>query len=91
MKKRVKLNIRGKVQGVWFRASTKEVADRLGIKGWVKNELDGSVTTVAEGDEEKLKEFIKWCWQGPQYAKVVEVREEWTEYKGEFQVFKIVY
>ena len=91
MNRRVKINIKGKVQGVWYRASAKEEADKLGITGWVKNEIDGSVTVVAEGDEEKLNEFIKWCWIGPVYAKVENIKEEWSEFKGEFKVFKITY
>jgi len=91
LKKRVKLNIRGKVQGVWYRASTKQVADNLGITGWVKNELDGSVTVVAEGDEGKLKELIKWCHKGPEYAVVNEIIEQWSDATNEFKVFKIVY
>ena len=91
MKKRVKLNIKGKVQGVWYRASAKEVADKLNITGWVKNEIDGSVTIVAEGEEEQLREFIKWCHKGPANARVESVTEEWSDWQDEFKVFKIIY
>ena len=54
------IRIYGQVQGVFFRSYAKEVADRLGLVGWVKNNPDGSVETVAEGSKEKLEEFVKW-------------------------------
>jgi len=69
-----KIWIKGKVQGVWFRASAKKEADRLGVKGFVENELDGSVYAEAEGAH--VKKFIDWCGQGPQFASVEEVRIE---------------
>lgn len=65
-----KIRVEGKVQGVFFRASTQDKAEALGILGWVKNEPDGSVSIEAEGPEEALKEFVSWCRQGPTYAKV---------------------
>lgn len=70
MKKRVTLRISGLVQGVFFRASTKERADSLNIHGLVRNEPDGSVYAEAEGEEENLRLFIEWCHQGPSRAKV---------------------
>lgn len=65
------LYISGKVQGVFFRASAKEVADQLGIRGIVRNEPDGSVCVEAEGDEMALARFIAWCKKGPPRAHVV--------------------
>lgn len=59
--KHFKLNVSGTVQGVFFRASTKDAADRLGIKGFVRNEPDGSVYIEAEGEEEKLNQFMECC------------------------------
>ncbi len=72
----LRIRVKGKVQGVFFRASTKEKADELDIKGWVRNEPDGSVLIEAEGEEGKLKEFLDWCWEGPSAARVEEVQEE---------------
>jgi len=65
--------IRGKVQGVFFRATTAEKARSLGLSGWVRNLPDGSVEVVVKGDEEKLKELIEFCHKGPPLARVTEV------------------
>ena len=65
--------ISGKVQGVFFRASTQEQANRLNIRGWVRNEADGSVRIEAEGEPEALQQLITWCQQGPRYAQVTSV------------------
>lgn len=71
--KHLNINIRGKVQGVFFRASTQEKADELGLTGFVRNESDGSVYVEAEGSEESLKLFAEWCHHGPRFARVEEV------------------
>lgn len=55
------LFIEGKVQGVFFRASAKEQADKLGLNGWVRNLSDGSVEIQVEGEKETLKRFLEWC------------------------------
>jgi acylphosphatase len=70
MKKSIIIKISGKVQGVFFRASTKEKADALGIKGTVRNEHDGSVLVEAEGEENIIDDFIAWCQHGPRMARV---------------------
>lgn len=70
MRKHFSIRISGLVQGVWFRASTKEKADTLGITGLVRNEPDGSVYVEAEGEEEALRRFIEWCRRGPAHARV---------------------
>jgi acylphosphatase len=62
--------IKGKVQGVFFRATAQEKAEELGITGWVRNTRDGCVEAVANGNEEALKKFIEWCHIGPSRAKV---------------------
>lgn len=67
------IRVTGTVQGVFFRKHTKETADLLGIKGWVRNERDGSVSIHAEGEEGKLADFISWCNRGPERAKVDKV------------------
>lgn len=64
------IRVVGKVQGVFYRASTKTVADELGVKGWVKNEMDGSVLIEAEGTKDKLIDLMAWCKKGPLHAKV---------------------
>ena len=56
----VHLLIKGKVQGVFFRATAKEVADKLGVKGWIKNTWDDDVEAMATGSEEAIQKFIEW-------------------------------
>lgn len=65
--------ITGKVQGVWFRASTKKQADQLGITGWAKNLPDGRVEVLAFGDRERIKLFYDWLKQGPPLAQVIDI------------------
>ncbi len=67
----VTIRVSGRVQGVFFRASTKAEADRLGINGIVRNEREGSVYIEAEGGEEALGKFIAWCRRGPTHAYVL--------------------
>jgi acylphosphatase len=73
MSRHLNIRISGKVQGVFFRASSKEIADSLGLFGFVQNEKDQSVYIEAEGDQEKLDQFVKWCRQGPPRAVVSNV------------------
>lgn len=70
MKKHFTIKISGLVQGVYFRASTREKADALNITGFVRNEPDGGVYVEAEGDEDDLEAFIQWCRRGPAHAVV---------------------
>ena len=88
---RVRLIIRGRVQGVWFRGSTRREAFSLGLAGWVRNLPDGSVEAVVEGPEDRVRRLVSWCKTGPPAAKVSwveEIREPW---KGEFSDFDIVF
>ncbi len=71
--KHFNLKVVGRVQGVFFRAFTKEEAENLGLTGYVTNYDDGSVYIEAEGEENKLKKLIKWCHKGPIFAKVEKV------------------
>jgi len=90
-KRRVRVIIRGRVQGVWFRDSTRREAQALGVTGWVRNRADGTVEAVMEGPEESVEALVRWCWKGPPHARVesVEVTEQtWT---GEFYCFEVVY
>lgn len=91
MKRRVHLLISGRVQGVFYRAHTRDEARRLGLTGWVRNLSDGRVEAVAEGEEEKLKRLIDWCHKGPPGAVVRGVEARWEGYRGEFADFKIRY
>jgi acylphosphatase len=84
---RVKLQIKGRVQGVGFRSSTSRIANRLNLKGWVRNLRDGSVEAVVEGDEEAINKLIRWCKTGPMLAQVQEVKVEKTDATGEFPYF----
>lgn len=70
MIKHFNIRVSGKVQGVFFRASTKDEAERLNITGFVQNEADGSVYIEAEGSENNMLAFIAWCKQGPTVAHV---------------------
>lgn len=65
--------VRGRVQGVFYRAETQQSARRLGLTGWVRNVSDGSVELVACGERTKLDELERWLWQGPPRANVDEV------------------
>lgn len=82
------ITVQGKVQGVFFRASTKQMADILGIKGFVRNEPSGDVYIEAEGDEEMLIRFIQWCHHGPEKATVqmVSVCEGTCTGAGSFEI-----
>ena len=72
-KRRVRLYIRGRVQGVFYRDSTQRKAQRMGLRGWVRNRSDGSVEAVAQGPPERVAALIDWCHEGPPLARVVEV------------------
>jgi acylphosphatase len=90
MKKRVHVWISGLVQGVMFRASLKEEADKRDVKGWVRNTENG-VEAVFEGEHDKIAELVEWCRKGPKYAKVKEVKEKEEIFTGEFKEFRILH
>ena len=81
--------VRGMVQGVYFRAHTREEATTHNVTGWVKNRKDGGVEAVFEGSEEDVKKVIDWCHKGPAWARVTDVRVDWQDYSGEFKEFFI--
>lgn len=91
MKSKVHVIISGKVQGVWFRASTKDKAEQLGICGWVRNTFDGNVEAVFEGEEYLIQEMLDWCRHGPSSAKVENVEVEKQTPSNGFDVFSIKY
>jgi len=91
MRKRAHVLISGRVQGVWFRVNTKDRAQQLGVKGWVRNTPDGKVEALFEGEEEGVKQMIEWCREGPPLAKVSEVKVKWEEPENDFKGFSIRY
>lgn len=81
--------ISGRVQGVGYRYSTRLQARRLHLKGWVRNQADGSVEAVFQGPEETVLAMLKWCWQGPPAARVSGVdcfEQQLSDFDGEFDV-----
>ncbi|MDQ3394019.1 MAG: acylphosphatase [Bacteroidota bacterium] len=82
--------IKGKVQGVSFRARTKQKAEEIGVTGFVKNEEDGSVYVEVEGDRDQVQAFMEWCGEGPELADVEEVYFETGPVKN-FPWFEIKY
>jgi len=85
----VHFTIIGKVQGVFYRATAKERADEMGIKGWVKNKDEGNVEAVSSGTKEQIEQFVEWCKKGPKRAIVTEVQVTKLEYRS-FPDFKII-
>ena len=71
------------VQGVFFRAETRDRARSLGLSGWVTNARDGTVRAAFEGDEERVRSMVDWCGRGPSGARVEGVDVEWTQAEGE--------
>lgn len=95
MQKHIECLIKGRVQGVMFRDFAQRNARKRGVVGWVKNELDGSVSLVAEGDEATLKEYIELLWKGPLIsrfvARVDTINTVWSDTVGGMDDFKIFY
>ena len=91
MNQRVHVIVHGRVQGVYFRASTRDRARHLGLAGWVRNCADGSVELIAEGETAKLEQLVTWCHSGPRGAVVSGITVEWQETMGEFVGFVVKY
>ncbi|PIU57865.1 MAG: acylphosphatase [Deltaproteobacteria bacterium CG07_land_8_20_14_0_80_38_7] len=87
---RVELNIKGRVQGVFFRANTQKKAQKLNITGFVRNTHDGNVEVIAEGERSVLEGLINWCYKGPPLAKVEDIEINWIKATGEFLSFYII-
>lgn len=85
MVKTYSIRVKGRVQGVFFRASAKDRADELEVIGFVRNEPDGSVYIEAQAEEDLLEDFLHWCRRGPEHARVEScdvVEIAWSDYKG---------
>jgi len=89
--KRMHVIISGRVQGVLFRARTRETASALKLTGWVRNLHDGSVEAVFEGEDKNLESMLDWCRHGPPHAIVNNVDAAEEPYTGEFRDFRITY
>ncbi len=89
MKVRAHAVFEGRVQGVFFRASTKECADSYGLTGWVRNMPDGRVEAVFEGDEGKVRRVLELCSENRGAIRVRSKKIEMTEATGEFEDFSV--
>ncbi|MFQ5716703.1 MAG: acylphosphatase [Nitrospinales bacterium] len=81
--------VRGRVQGVFFRASARTEANKLRLSGWVRNRDDGSVEVYAEGGEEEARHLVEWCRKGPPAAVVTGVDVDWVSPEGMMKGFVI--
>jgi acylphosphatase len=80
---RARVRVHGRVQGVFFRAETRERARSLGVAGWVANAPDGSVEAVFEGERERIESLLHWSRRGPSLAVVDDVEVAWEKPQGE--------
>jgi acylphosphatase len=91
MKARVHVFVSGRVQGVFFRAETAHIADRLGLVGWVRNLPDGRVEALFEGEKEDVEKALDFCRRGPPGARVQNLDLKWEDWKGGFHDFRVAY
>jgi acylphosphatase len=91
VKTRAHITLYGRVQNVSFRIGTQKQAILNSLKGWVKNEGDGTVEIIVEGTEENIKKLLGWCREGPISADVDDMKIEWLEPTNEFTTFSIRY
>jgi acylphosphatase len=89
--KKVRVTVSGTVQGVWFRAYTRDKARELGLHGYVRNLRDGDVEFVAEGEESGVDELVEWAKKGPPLAQVSEVKIDVLTYDNEYTDFEVRY
>ena len=90
-KVRVHVLIEGRVQGVFFRASTRDEARARGLAGWVRNLPDGRVEAVFEGDKAVVENMLAWCRKGPPYAYVDQIDIDWQPYQGDLADFRVAH
>lgn len=87
--KQLRVRVVGRVQGVYFRASTRDQARRLGLRGWVRNRDDGAVELLAEGAEAALGQLLAWVRRGPPGAQVEAVEAQWAAATDEDAGFEV--
>lgn len=83
--------VRGRVQGVYFRAYTRDQARLLGLTGWVMNRRDGSVEAFFEGQRVRVEEMVAWCHDGPPTSRVEKVTVEYGAFRGTEDSFEVRY
>ena len=87
---RAHVKISGQVQGVFFRDSTRQKAEELGLKGWVKNVSDGGVEALFEGPSDRVRKMVRWCEEGPQQASVENVDTNFENASGDLEAFEVL-
>ncbi len=87
--KRAHAYVSGEVQGVFFRDSAREEAERRGLSGWVKNLPDGRVEAVFEGPADGVEEMVRWCEEGPPGASVENAESEMGGAEGDLSGFEV--
>jgi acylphosphatase len=91
VKVRAHAYISGRVQGIFFRSHVADLAESLGVAGWVRNLSDGRVETLLEGEKDSVEKVVEFCRRGPPGAHVLNFKISWDECQGEFSDFKILY
>jgi acylphosphatase len=91
MKARAHVHVSGRVQGVFFRAETADLARSLDLVGWVKNLSDGRVEVLLEGEKQDVEKAVAFCERGPPNAQVQKLEVKWEDWKGEFSDFRVRY
>jgi acylphosphatase len=88
-RERAHVYVSGQVQGVFFRDSARKKAEQLGLAGWVENLPDGRVEALFEGAQEKVREMIQWCEEGPPHATVEDVDAEFEDFEESLEGFEV--
>ncbi len=88
---RVRLYVKGKVQGVFFRQALKVMAKKNNVHGWVKNLKDGRVESILEGEDVNVSSIVEWAHAGPANARVEDVEIKNEKFTGEFTKFDVLY
>lgn len=83
------IHIQGKVQGVGYRFFATRVARRLGLKGWIQNNRDGSVVAMVEGEKDAIDDWVNELKEGPRYAEVIKIDQETKEFSGRLGDFDV--
>ena len=87
----VRITVYGQVQGVWFRASTRDEALRLGLAGSVRNLANGAVEIIASGDDVQIEWLIRWARKGPPMAEVSDIQVETLLSEPPMQTFELIH
>jgi acylphosphatase len=87
--KALHVRVEGRVQGVWFRATTQEQAQRLRVSGWVRNTAQGDVEIFMQGQDQEVDQLLEWCHHGPPGARVMDLHAEPAQIDAELRGFII--